>query len=126
MPAVAGTTSISPALSLRTTYTTPLLAQVASGNTVQAAHYTMLKDFINAVGAHTHTLTDYSQIKEFGNLASPGTVSTTDTVSTVSGFTNVTTTFSAGGTITADHYTDMRNKVELLRSHSHAWDDLLA
>jgi hypothetical protein len=126
MPAFSGTTSISPALSLRTTYTTPLLAQVASGNTVQAAHYTMLKDFINAVGAHTHTLTDYSQVKEFGNLVSPGTVSTTDTVNTVSGFTAIASTFSQGGDIKASQYTEMRNQVEALRSHNHVWDDLLA
>lgn len=119
----SGTTSTSVATSLRTTYTTPLLAQVQSGNTVFAAHYTALKNFINAVSPHTHTLTDYSTIDEFGNIGD--TNSTTDTVSVVNSVT-ISTTFSDGGLITAADYTAMRNQVEALRSHKHAWDDRTA
>lgn len=126
MPTRTGTTSTDVALSLRTTYTTPLLAQVASGNTIQAAHYTMLKNFINAVGPHTHTLTDFSTIGDLVGGNTGANNSTVDTVSAVSGFTAITTTFSAGGTITAAHFNGMRNQVEVLRSHNHAWDDQTA
>lgn len=124
MASYSNTTSIAVATSLRTTYTTPLLAQIASGNTVQAAHMTMLKNFINSIEAHTHTLTDYSQIHEFGNTNS--TLSTVDTVSQVAGLSDIATTYSAGSTIVASHYTEMRTVVEGLRVHNHAWDDLAA
>jgi hypothetical protein len=119
----SNTTSVDVATSLRTTYTTPLLAQVATGNTIQAAHMTMLKNFTNAILVHTHTLTDYSQIHEFGNTNS--TVSTIDTVATV-GSANVGAVYTAGNPIYASEYTEIRQGVEALRVHSHAWDDLTA
>ena len=123
MATQSGTTSIAVATSLRTTYTTPLLAQIASGNTVQAAHMTLLKNFINAIESHTHTLTDYATIDEFGNKGV--TASTVDTVTAVVS-TPVASTYTAGSTITAAHYTEMRTTVEAHRVHSHAWDDLAA
>lgn len=123
MATLAGTTSTDVALSLRTTYTTPLLAQIASGNTVQAAHMTLLKNFINAIQPHTHTLTDYSKIHEFGNTNS--TLSTVDTVTAVAA-SPVAAVYATGGTITAADYTAMRTTVEALRVHNHAWDDLTA
>lgn len=115
-----GTTSTDVALSLRTTYTTPLLAQIASGNTVQAAHMTLLKAFINAIESHTHTLTDYSQIHEYGN-----TNSTQSAVNTVTAVVSspVASTYTAGSQITAAHYIEMRGVVEAHRVHSHVWDD---
>lgn len=120
MPTLTGTTSTDVALSLRTTYTTPLLAQVATGNTVQAAHFTQLKNFTNAILVHTHTLTDYSQIKEFGNTNA--TQSAVDTVSQVPNA-NVGGVYTAGNVIGANEYTEIRVAVEALRVHSHAWDD---
>lgn len=123
MATYANTTSIAVATSLRTTYTTPLLAQIASGNTVQAAHMTLLKNFINAIESHTHTLTDYSQIHEFGNTNS--TVSVVDTVTAVA-TSPVASTYTAGSNVTAAHYSEMRTVVEALRVHNHAWDDLAA
>ena len=84
----------------------------------------MLKNFINDVGPHTHTLTDYSTIGDLAGGNTGKNTSTVDTVSAVSGFTAISTTFAAGGTITAADYTGMRNMVEVLRSHRHAWDDL--
>ena len=118
-----GTTSVEVATSLRTTYTTPLLTQIAAGNTVLASHLTTLKNFINAVAPHTHTLTDYSKIYEFGNTGS--TLSSVKTVSAVTGAT-VSSTYATGALISAAHYTELRNAVEVLRSHSHAWDDTTA
>lgn len=123
MATYANTTSIAVATSLRTTYTTPLLAQIASGNTVQAAHMTMLKNFANAILVHTHTLTDYSQIHEFGNTNS--TVSVVDTVAQVNSA-NVGATYTAGSLIQANQYTEIRVAVEALRVHNHTWDDLAA
>lgn len=122
MPAVGGTTSASPALSLRTTYTNPLLSQVTAGALVRASHYNLLKDFIDSVGVHTHTLTDYSRIAEFGNLGV--TNSTTDTTSIVPGFSYVPYYVGAGDVVTAAYYAELRNRVELVRSHNHSWDDL--
>lgn len=123
MATQAGTTSIAVATSLRTTYTTPLLAQIASGNTVQAAHMTLLKDFINAIEPHTHTLTDYSQIHEFGNTNSTASaVNTTNAVVS----SPVASTYTAGTDITAAQYTEMRTVVEALRVHNHVWDDTAA
>lgn len=114
------TTSVNVALSLRTTYTTPLLAQVATGNTVQAAHYTLLKNFVNAVAPHTHTLTDISTLKVDGNTG--GTVSASETTGAASSST-VTTTYTTGGTITAADYSAIRTLVEALRIHNHTWTD---
>ena len=120
MATTTGTTSTDVATSLRTTYTTPLLAQIASGNTVQAAHMTLLKNFMNAIEGHTHTLTDFSQIKEFGNTNA--TASAVNTVTAVA-VAAVASTYTAGSNITAAHYTEMRGVVEALRVHNHAWDD---
>jgi len=122
MASYSNTTSVAVATSLRTTYTTPLLAQIASGNTVQAAHMTMLKNFANAILVHTHTLTDYSQIKEFGNTnASAFTVDTVPQVPSA----NVGATYTAGNVIGANEYTEIRVAVEALRVHSHTWDDAI-
>lgn len=123
MATQTGTTSTDVATSLRTTYTTPLLAQVATGNTIQAAHMTMLKNFTNAILVHTHTLTDYSKIHEFGNTDS--TASTVDTVLTV-GSANVGAVYTAGNPIYASEYTEIRQGVEALRVHSHDWTDNIA
>ena len=114
------TTSVELATSLRTTYTNPLLAQVATGNTVQAAHFTLLKNFTNVCLNHTHTLTDFSKKNEFGNTGS--TASVVDTVSTV-GSANVGAVYTAGNLIYASEYTEIREGVNALRVHSHAWDD---
>lgn len=114
------TTSVDVALSLRTTYTTPLLAQVATGNTVQAAHYTMLKNFVNAVAPHTHTLTDISTLDDGRNTGK--TVSATETTGVADDRT-VTTVYTAGNVITAAGYTDIRSIVEALRVHNHTWTD---
>lgn len=114
------TTSVALATSLRTTYTNPLLAQVATGNTVQAAHFTLLKNFTNECLNHTHTLTDFSKIKEFGNTnSSASTVKTTNTV----GSANVGAVYTAGNLIYASEYTEIQVGVNVLRSHSHVWDD---
>ena len=123
MVSYANTTSTDVALSLRTTYTTPLLEQIATGNTVQAAHMTLLKNFTNAILVHTHTLTDYSRIHEFGNINS--TASTVDTVAQVNNA-NVGATYTTGGFIQANQYDEIRVAVEALRVHNHAWDDLEA
>lgn len=123
MATQSGTTSIAVATSLRATYATPLLAQIASGNTVQAAHMTLLKNFINAIESHTHTLTDFSKKDEFGNTGS--TLSTTDTVTAVA-TSPIATTYTVGAEITAADYTTLRTTVEALRVHNHAWDDLAA
>jgi hypothetical protein len=122
MATTVGTTSVEVATSLRTTYTTPLLAQIASGNTVQAAHMTLLKGFINAIESHTHTLTDFSQIKEFGNTNA--TASAAETVIAVVS-TPVASTYTAGSQITSAQYTEMRTVVEAHRVHNHVWDDTI-
>jgi hypothetical protein len=81
---------------------------------------TLLKGFINAIESHTHTLTDYAQIKQFGNTSA--TASAVNTVTAVA-TSPVASTYTAGSQITAVQYAEMRTVVEAHRVHSHAWDD---
>lgn len=114
------TTSVNVAISHRATYTTPLLAQVATGNTVQAAHYTLLKNFVNVVAPHTHTLTDISTLDTGGNTGK--TVSATEITGAADSRT-VSTVYTAGDVIAAADYTSIRTIVEALRVHNHTWTD---
>lgn len=121
MPALTGTTSIAVATTLRNTYTTPLLAAIQQGSIIQASHLTSIAAFINELRTHTHTLTEYTSIKEFGNLTT-GTVFTNRTTS-ASDIAAVSLSVASGNTVTAAHYTALSNGTNDARQHRHTFSD---
>jgi hypothetical protein len=120
MAITTGTTTIALATTLRTTYTTPLLAAIQQGTTIQASHLNSIADFINDVRNHTHTLTDYTSIAEFGNAGS--TVSTNRTTS-LSDISAVTAPATVGVSITAAHYTTLQVGANDAHQHRHTFSD---
>ena len=121
MPTTTGTTSTDVALSLRTTYTTPLLTNIAAGKDITAADINMLATFLGTILNHTHTLTEYTSIHEDGNIGATVTANATTTapLEDVFSWNDVT----AGQDISASQYTNLRNSANGLISHSHQFTD---
>ena len=121
MPTTTGTTSTDVALSLRTTYTTPLLTNIAAGKDITAADINMLATFLGTILNHTHTLTEYTEIHEYGNTKSTVSVNRTTTapLEDVFSWNNVV----AGQDISAAEYANLRNSANGLRSHAHQFTD---
>ena len=115
-----GTTAVAIATSLRTTYTTPLLAAIRSGSVVTAAHINSIRQFINDTASHTHTLAEFTSIGEFGNTQN--TVSNNRTTS-VPNYSSTSLTVATGNTITAAHHNTLRTGVNLARVHTHTFTD---
>lgn len=121
MPTTTGTTSTELALALRTTYTTPLLTNIAAGNDITAADINLLATFAGTILNHTHTLTEYTEIHEYGNTKATVTVAgvTTPPLEDVFSWNYV----SAGQDISVSHYTNLQTTANGLRSHSHQFTD---
>lgn len=120
MAVLTGTTSIAVATTLRTTYTTPLLAAIQQGTTIEASHLNSIAAFINELRTHTHTLTDYTSINEFPNTGSTVFTSRTTSVTDISA---VSLAVSAGNSITATNYTTLQAGVNDARQHRHTFSD---
>ena len=116
-----GTTTGGLSTALRDTYTTPLLAAIQQGSTIQASHLNSISDFINAVNAHTHTAQEYTSLYEFGNI-NGGTILNTRTTST-GGTPSVANVASVGATITAAHHNTLGTAANASKSHSHTFSD---
>ena len=120
MAITTGTTTIDLATTLRTTYTTPLLAAIQQGMTIQASHLNSIADFINDVRNHTHDLTDFTSIAEFGNTGSTVSRNRTTSISDISA---VTAPATVGASITAAHYTTLQAGTNDAREHRHTFSD---
>ena len=122
MPAITGTTTGGVAASVRTTYTTPLLAQIQPGSTIQASHINSIVDFVNVIAFHTHSALEYTTIYNTGNI-NGGTVATNRTTS--GGGTTLIGAYIAttGATITATHHNTLGAAVNSTRVHSHTFLD---
>lgn len=119
---VTGTTTGGVASTLRTTYTTPLLAAIQPGATILASHLNSITDFINAVSLHTHSLQEYTSLYEFGNT-NGGTILNSRTTSTSGATTIGSYVAAAGSTITAVHHNTLGAAANSNRSHSHTFSD---
>ena len=124
MPTTTGTTSTDLALSLRTTYTTPLLTNIATGKDITASDINMLAAFANTVLNHTHTFTEYTEIHEYGNTKTTVTVAGTTTIPketsmVARGWSNVV----AGNDITVSVYNVLSGAANDLISHEHDFTD---
>lgn len=117
-----GTTTGGVALSLRTTYTTPLLAAIQPGSTIQASHINSITDFLNAVSGHTHTVQEYTSLYETGNI-NGGTILNTRTTSTNGAPTIGAYLAAAGSTIAASHHNTLSSAVNANKTHSHTFSD---
>lgn len=118
---ITGTTTGGLTSAIRDTYTTPLLAAIKTGSTIQASHLNTISDFINAVSSHTHTVQEYTSLYEFGNI-NGGTVLNTRTTST-GGTPSVANVASTGATITAAHHNTLGTAVNASKTHSHTFSD---
>lgn len=111
-----------PTSTIQSTYTNPLRTYFSAGNAIAASHFTLLKDFINAVTAHTHTLQEYGRIADFGNTGSTNGPYT-QTTTTPNGRTSLSTTFTSGTTVTASQHNALRNEASAYLSHAHNFED---
>jgi hypothetical protein len=120
-PRIAATTG-GVASPIRAAYTTPLLAAIQQGTTIQASHINLLTDFINVVASHTHTVQEYTSLYETGNI-NGGTILNTRTTST-SGSTAIGSYVAAvGSTITASHHNTLSAATNSNKAHSHTFSD---
>jgi len=109
--------------SIRTTYTTPLLAAIQQGTIIQASHINLLTDFINAVNTHTHSLQEYTSLYEFGNI-NGGTIVNSRTTSTPSGAVTIGSyVAAAGSTIAATHHNTLSTAANSAKTHNHTFSD---
>jgi hypothetical protein len=116
------TTNPAVATSLRTTYTTPLLAAIQTGTTIQASHMNSIAAFINSIPSHTHQLTDYTKVDEYGNTGK--TVYTWNTTSAAVGFSEISwADVVSGDSITAAQTNTLIAGANDARVHNHTWDD---
>ncbi len=116
-----GTTSTALATSLRNVYTNPLLAAIQVGAVVEAYHLNLIADFIiSNIGVHTHTLTEFTRIDEFGNTGS--TLSNARTTSAPD-IGSVSFPATQGATITAASYNQLAADVNDARVHRHTFSD---
>lgn len=110
------------AATLRATYTTPLLAAIQQGSTIQASHLNSITDFINVVVGHTHSLSEYTSLYEFGNI-NGGTIVNSRTTSTPTGLTTTSYVATAGSTIAATHHNTLSTAANATKFHSHTFSD---
>ncbi len=121
MATAVRTTDPGVATTLRTTYTTPLLAAIQVGSTIQAAHLNSIVEFINAIVPHTHTLVELTTAYEFGNIN--GGTTATNRVTSASTIATASNVATAGNTITAANHNTLAASVNAARSHNHTFSD---
>lgn len=121
MPTITGTTSTDLALALRTTYTTPLLANIVANTNITAADINSLAAFTTAVMNHTHTLTEYTEIHEYGNTSTNISINTVTSTPIEPSFSwaNV----SVGDTILASQYSSLSAAANNMVNHIHTFSD---
>ena len=90
-----------------------------AGNVIYASHLTYLRDMINSVCGHTHTIRDYYKMHTYGNTDGDGY---TDDTSGGAGY-DSGLSVGAGGIIYASHHNDLAGAVNSVQSHSHSWTD---
>lgn len=110
-----------------------LRSYFVAGNTIQAAHLSYLRDRMNEMLGHYHNYTDAIQLATYGAGYgdNPGAGDRTDYY--VSGGTNtsrsgdfssdVSTTYSAGTTITAAQHNELALRSRQMISHTHPITD---
>ena len=90
-----------------------------AGNVINDSHLTYLKDRINSVCGHTHSLTDYTVQHTYGDIGSSASAGD----NTASAGTDAVMSVATGNVITATHHNTLRTAVNSVRSHSHGWTD---
>jgi hypothetical protein len=111
-----------------------LRSYFVAGNTIQSAHLSYLRDRINEMLGHYHNYTDAIQLATFGAGYgdNPGAGDRTNYY--VSGGTNtsrsgnfssdISTTYSAGSTITAAQHNELALRSRQMVSHTHPITDI--
>ena len=123
MPTQTLSTSTDIALSLRTTYTTPLLTKIASGSKIYASDVIMLQTFANEVLNHTHTFTEYTELHDFGNTSADITVNGVTSLAVGTSTVTFSETPTLGERIRASQYSVLRTQSNNLISHYHTFED---
>lgn len=92
-----------------------------AGGIIYASHINYLRDMINKVVNHTHSIRDYYKMHTYGNTDGDGY--NDDTSSGPTG--GWRTGFGAyvGNTITADDHNSLAGALNSVQSHSHSWTD---
>lgn len=114
------------ASSVRSTYTNELRNQIQTGKKIRATHMNSLRDFVNTIRNHRHTLREFSSVGTFGNLPLSNSNNRTTTIvkvgNTIPGNLNVADR-NSGTIIEDDHHRVLRDAVNGMRSHKHEFTD---
>lgn len=114
------------ASSVRSTYTDSLRNQIQPGKKIRATHMNSLRDFVNTIRNHRHTLTEFSSVGTFGNLPFSNSNDRTTTIvkvgNSIPGNLNVADR-NSGTIIQESHHNILRNAVNGMRSHKHEFTD---
>jgi hypothetical protein len=123
MATATRTTDKAIASSLRAAYTTPLLAAIVAGKTIEASHMTMIGEFINEMPVHNHAFTEYSTIGEFGNTGKTAAIDRNTNNGPASSTRITVPTPAVGSTILASVTNTLVGGVNGIRSHTHTFND---
>ncbi len=123
MATATRTSGVAIATSLRTTYTTPLLAEIQVGSLVKASHMTAIGNFINEMQMHAHSFVDYVKIDEYGNTGSTSSVNRNFSPAPAASTAITPPTPAVGSAITAAVTNVLVNGVNGVRSHTHTFSD---
>jgi len=94
-------------------------ANFTAGAVIAASDIDYLRDRINTVCGHTHTLTDYSALHNYGNTGSSSSATdTTGAAGTDTGYNP-----APGDLVTAAGFNSLQAATASVRSHRHSWDD---
>jgi len=114
------------ASSVRNTYTNELRNQIQTGKKIRATHMNSLRDFVNTIRNHRHTLTEFSAVGNFGNLPLSNSNNRTTTIvkvgNNILGNLNVADR-NSGTLIEESHHRILRDAVNGMRSHKHEFTD---
>ena len=110
---------ITPAATIRPQYTNLLRSYFVAGNAISATHINLLSSFVNAVVGHTHSISEYGRIADYGN-----TGYTNGPYNSTSG-SNGTFSYSvaSGNAISASGHNLMVSSTTSMMSHSHTFTD---
>jgi hypothetical protein len=100
-----------------------LRGSISSGELVRATDLNRIGTLINNMNGHYHTYDDAWQLATFGNTGDRNNYIADKNTNSIDATTSAPTNTASDTTITASRHNELRDSINMLRSHFHGIDD---
>jgi len=98
-----------------------LLSKFTTGQIIRRSDVQLMLDYYADFRTHTHSLTDISRLKTFGNTGSSSSAS--DATGNPTNLNGTPGDPAVNSLVTASKHNEIRNALNSIRAHIHQWTD---